>query len=99
MKAAQITLVLVWCWLVGSVQAGELLGRISDETATVETSQPALVGSSPINYRVICPAGGEILPECQLPVVQDTLQTGGQQSNAVDAEPLKTTGGTMKNSR
>jgi hypothetical protein len=57
---------------VVSVSYAELLGRMSDETAQVAEPAPQ---SAPHNkrqiiYRVICPAGGEVLPECeQAPVV------------------------------
>ena len=48
------------------VQAGEVLGHISDETAPVitEPAKPA-VNDRQIIYRVICSPDGEALPDCE----------------------------------
>jgi hypothetical protein len=55
----------------------ELLGKISDETATVPDLTPLSPAQNKrrIIYRVICPAGGEVLPECEQPPVEDVLDT------------------------
>lgn len=47
----------------------ELLGRISDDTATPVLQEPAAVDNKRrIIYRVICAPGGEQLPDCEKPV-------------------------------
>ncbi|OAI11118.1 hypothetical protein A1359_15075 [Methylomonas lenta] len=51
------------------VQAGEVLGHISDETepAVVEPANPP-ANDRRIIYRVICDPAGEALPDCEQPV-------------------------------
>ena len=75
-----------------SVSCGELLGRISDETARVAepAQQPMPQNKGQVIYRVICPAGGEVLPECEQAPVADTLEANEAPAAAeVEAEPEK----------
>ena len=61
-----------------SASSAELLGRISDETAqVVEPVKPSSTQDKrQIIYRVICPAGGEVLPECEQAPLADSVSTG-----------------------
>jgi hypothetical protein len=56
-------------------ESGELLGKISDETAPVaaQPEQAAEHNDRRIIYRVICSPEGEVLPECEQPPVRDTF--------------------------
>ncbi|QWF71302.1 hypothetical protein KEF85_02070 [Methylomonas paludis] len=85
-------LAIICCLVAGSVESAELLGHISDETAGAETAQADadFVGQSPISYRVICPPDTKMLPECQLPTVQDSLSLGEQ---APASEPVEQAAG------
>ncbi len=71
-----------------SANSAELLGRISDETAQVAEPAPlfATQNKRQIIYRVICPAGSEVLPECEQPPVADTLDAAGVPV-AIETEP------------
>ena len=67
---------LIWLYAVQG-EGGELLGSISDETASVADRKPAAAAEkNKITYRVICPADGEILPECGQPPVDDFFEAG-----------------------
>jgi outer membrane biosynthesis protein TonB len=82
------------------VQAGEVLGHISDDTEPA-VAQPA---NPPANdrriiYRVICDPAGEALPDCEQPVydtetiakpekqLEETLPVAAE-SEQMDAEPV-----------
>lgn len=64
--------------LLNTVQAvsGELLGKMSDETAPLAAQpEPAVENNERrIIYRVICSPEGEALPECSQPPVNDTFE-------------------------
>jgi len=55
--------------------AGELLGRISDETAQpAAEKEDDTTNKSKIIYRVICPVGGETSPECGQAPISDAIE-------------------------
>lgn len=60
-----------------SLSNAEVLGRMSDETD--QLAEPAPLGTKQNNqqiiYRVICPEGTEVLPECEQAPVFDALDT------------------------
>lgn len=84
---------LVWAILWGSaqhVEAGEVLGHISEDSEPVSPAAPAEpLDDRRIIYRVICTPGGEVLPDCEQPV-HDTealaKPTQQQQDEAAEAE-------------
>jgi len=83
--------------LLPAVQAesGELLGKISDETAPVaaQPEQPSERNDRKIIYRVICSPEGEVLPECEQPPVHDTFdaaQPRPAEPEAVEAPAAET---------
>lgn len=63
------------CLMAWRVEAAELLGKISDETAPpADQAQPAAADNGrKIIYRVICEPEGEQLPECQQSPVNDSF--------------------------
>ena len=69
-----------------SANSAELLGKISDETATPQeqNAQPVTHQNPTVTYRVIC-AEGETSPECGQPPVEDSLdlRPGSKQSSNV----------------
>ncbi|MCQ8129516.1 hypothetical protein [Methylomonas rivi] len=63
---------LLWLSLIGwltPAHAGEVLGRMSDDTAPVaaEPAAPPVADDRRIIYRVICSPEGEALPDCEKP--------------------------------
>jgi hypothetical protein len=72
-----------------SANSAELLGRISDETAQVAepAQQSATQNKGQIIYRVICPAGGEVLPECEQAPVADALDDKIPAAAEAEAKP------------
>jgi hypothetical protein len=67
--------ILVLLLPAAQAESGELLGKISDETAPVaaQPEQPSERNDRKIIYRVICSPEGEMLPECEQPPVHDTF--------------------------
>lgn len=60
------------CWFSFTVNAGELLGHISEDTAQpIADVKPSQTDDRRIIYRVICAPGDEQLPDCEQPVVDN----------------------------
>lgn len=80
--------------LLNTVQAagGELLGKMSDETAPLAAQpEPAVENNDRrIIYRVICSPEGEALPECSQPPVNDTFEAAQPRPEAVEAPAADT---------
>ncbi len=60
------------CWFSFAVNAGELLGHISEDTAQpLSDAKPSQTDDRRIIYRVICAPEDEQLPDCEQPVVDN----------------------------
>ena len=73
-KFFSLLLLLSWTMFVSPTAVAEILLHLSDEdefvaprTEPVQTPTPASKDGG-ITYRVICPPGGEVLPDCDKPV-------------------------------
>jgi hypothetical protein len=71
-----------------SVSYAEILGRMSDDTEPLTPSTPSSTtqNNRQIIYRVICPEGTEVLPDCEQAPVVDALE---KVHAPVEGEPEK----------
>ena len=91
-KMIQLLPILIFCHYSGQVGGAELLGKISDETASAANQEKAAAEHKPkIIYRVICTAEGEMSPECgQAPVDDDIDNQTAQETAPEPGVPAKT---------
>ena len=81
------------CWFSFTVNAGELLGHISEETEQpLSDVKPSQSEDRRIIYRVLCSPGDEQLPDCEKPLTDnETIETARPIESLEDTKQTKAT--------
>lgn len=81
------------CWFSFTVNAGELLGHISEDTAQpISDVKPSQSEDRRIIYRVICSPEDEQLPDCEQPLTDnETIETVRPIESAEDTNKTEAT--------
>ena len=79
------------CWFSFTVNAGELLGHISEDTAQpISDVKPSQSEDRRIIYRVLCSPEDEQLPDCEQPVTDheiiETAKPIGTKADYIETE-------------
>lgn len=76
------------CWFSCAVNAGELLGHISEDTAQpLSDTQPSQSDDRRIIYRVICSPEDEQLPDCEKPIADHETVAQPRPVESADKDP------------